>query len=68
MILLAVTDCMYETSKKTGVKRRLRVDYPEIAQAALGKKGHFTFYIYNSILIFKQLHFKQLLLLLATAT
>ena len=33
-------DCMYEKSKKTGIRRRLRVNYPEVAEACLGHKGH----------------------------
>jgi len=33
-------DCMYETSQKTGIKRRLRVNYPEVAEAVWGKTGY----------------------------
>ena len=33
-------DCMYEKSKKTGIRRRLRVNYPEVAEACHGHKGH----------------------------
>lgn len=32
-------ECMYEKSKKTGIKRRLRINYPEVADAVLGHKG-----------------------------
>ena len=32
-------ECMYETSKKTGIRRRLRVNYPEVGEACLGPKG-----------------------------
>ena len=31
--------CMYETSKKTGIRRRLRVNYPEVGEACLGHRG-----------------------------
>jgi len=33
-------ECMYEKSKKTGIRRRLRVSYPEVAEAVLGHKGN----------------------------
>jgi len=33
-------NCMYETSKKTGIKRRLRVNYPEVAAVVWKKYGY----------------------------
>ena len=38
-------DCMYETSKKSGIRRRMRTSYPEVAEAALGKKGLISMHI-----------------------
>ena len=32
--------CLYETSKKTNIKRRVRVNYPEVGEAVLKKQGH----------------------------
>ena len=34
-----LVSCMYETSKKTGIKRRLRVNYPEVAEAVWKRHG-----------------------------
>ena len=32
--------CLYETSKKTNIKRRVRVNYPEVGEAVFKKRGH----------------------------
>ena len=45
-------DCMYETSKKTGVRRRLRVNYPEVAEAVMGRKGLVLVGIVQSVEMF----------------
>lgn len=31
--------CLYEVSKKTGIKRRLRINYPEVGEAVYNKSG-----------------------------
>ena len=38
-------ECMYETSKKTGIRRRLRVNYPEVGEACFGRKGMVALHI-----------------------
>ena len=45
-------DCMYETSRKTGIARRLRVNYPEVAEAVMGRKGHIIVSIVQSVEMF----------------
>ena len=45
-------DCMYEKSKKTGIRRRLRVNYPEVAEACLGHKGQVLVGIVQSVEMF----------------
>ena len=35
-----LVSCLYEESKKTGVKRRLRVNYPEVGEAVYKKAGY----------------------------
>jgi len=45
-------ECMYETSKKTGVRRRLRVNYPEVGEACLGPKGYVLVSVIQSIEMF----------------
>lgn len=45
-------ECMYETSAKSGIRRRLRVDFPEVAQAALGTKGLISLNIMQNIVMF----------------
>lgn len=47
-----LVDCMYETSRKTNIRRRLRIDYPEIAQAALGRKGYIAMNIIQNSVMF----------------
>eukprot|EP00794_Sanderia_malayensis_P003203 gene3203-3679_t len=34
-----LVNCLYEESKKTGIQRRLRVNYPEVAEAVYKKHG-----------------------------
>eukprot|EP00794_Sanderia_malayensis_P003200 gene3200-3675_t len=34
-----LVNCLYEESKKTGIQRRLRVNYPEVAEAVYKKPG-----------------------------
>ena len=45
-------ECMYETSKKTGVRRRLRINYPEVAEAVMGKKGYYVLATIQTIEMF----------------
>jgi len=45
-------ECMYEKSKKTGIRRRLRVNYPEVAEAVMGRKGHVILGIIQSVEMF----------------
>ena len=45
-------ECMYEKSKKTGIRRRLRVNYPEVAEAVMGRKGHIILGIIQSVEMF----------------
>lgn len=45
-------DCMYERSAKTGIRRRLRTNYPEIAEAVLGRRGLLLVGIFQSIEMF----------------
>lgn len=45
-------DCMYETSKKTGIRRRLRVNYPDVGEACLGHRGLVLIGIIQSIEMF----------------
>jgi len=45
-------ECMYEKSKKTGIKRRLRVNYPEVAEAVMGRKGLVILGIIQSVEMF----------------
>lgn len=47
-----LVDCMYETSKKTGISRRLRVNYPEVAEAVMGRKGHILVSIVQTVEMF----------------
>lgn len=42
-------ECMYETSKKTNIRRRLRVNYPEVAEACFGRRGLILIGIIQSI-------------------
>ena len=42
-------ETMYETSRKTGIRRRLRVNYPEVAEACLGHRGLVLIGIIQSI-------------------
>lgn len=45
-------ECMYEKSKKTGIRRRLRINYPEVAEAVMGHKGLVILSIIQSIEMF----------------
>lgn len=45
-------ECMYETSKKTGIRRRLRVNYPEVGEACLGRRGLILISIIQSVEMF----------------
>ena len=47
-----LVDCMYEKSKKTGIRRRLRINYPEVAEAVMGRKGLVLLSIIQSIEMF----------------
>lgn len=47
-----LVECMYETSKKTGVRRRLRVNYPEVGEACLGHRGYVMVSVIQSIEMF----------------
>ena len=47
-----IINCMYETSKKTGIRRRLRVNYPEIAESVFGQKGLVLVGVFQSIEMF----------------
>ena len=47
-----LVDCMYETSKKTGIRRRLRVNYPEVGETVMGRKGLIMISIIQSIEMF----------------
>ena len=43
---------MYETSKKTGIRRRLRVNYPEVGEACFGPKGYVLCHVLQSVEMF----------------
>lgn len=43
---------MYETSKKTGIRRRLRVNFPEVGEACFGSRGHVMVSILQSVEMF----------------
>ena len=43
---------MYETSKKTGIRRRLRVNYPEVGEACFGPKGYVLCHVLQSAEMF----------------
>ena len=47
-----LVECMYEKSKKTGIRRRLRINYPEVAEAVMGRKGLVLLTIIQSVEMF----------------
>eukprot|EP00794_Sanderia_malayensis_P003204 gene3204-3680_t len=56
-----LVDCLYEESKKTGIKRRLRVNNPEIAEAICERPG---FRLVNSVQICEMLGAVTMLVIL----
>lgn len=59
-----IVECMYEKSKKTGICRRLRTNYPELAQAVMGRKG----FVVSSIFILMEMYGASIMFIIILGT